>query len=96
MPISRTNPFKGRHYPSDVILSAVRWYLRCSLAHLHVSELLADAGYIWRWVQAFTPELNKRCRPRLTTTNKSYRIHEIYSALSSVLLRRVKVPLVLG
>jgi transposase-like protein len=47
-------------------------------------------------VQAYAPELNKRCRPHLRPTNKSYRIDETYSALSSVLLRRVKVPLVLG
>jgi len=40
--------------------------------------------------------LNKRCRLHLRRTNKSYRIDETYSALSSVLLRRVKVPLVLG
>jgi transposase-like protein len=84
MPISPTNPFKGRHYPGDVILSAVRWYLRYPLAYLHVSELLAERGFIvdasciWRWVQAFAPELNKRCRPHLKTTNKSYRIDETY------------------
>jgi transposase-like protein len=29
---------------------------------------------IWRWVQAYAPELNKRCRPHLKPTNKSYRI----------------------
>ena len=27
MPISLGNPFKGRHHPGEVILSAVRWYL---------------------------------------------------------------------
>jgi transposase, IS6 family len=55
-----------------------------------------DASCIWRWVQAYAPELNKRCRSHLKPVNKSYRIDETYSALSSVLLRRVKVPLVLG
>jgi len=84
MPISPPNPFKGRHYPGGVILSAVRWYLRYPLAYLHVSELLAerglfvDASCIWRWVQAYGPELNKRCRPHLKTTNRSYRIDETY------------------
>jgi len=33
---------------------------------------------IWRWVQAYAPELNKRCRPFLKPTNKSYRIDETY------------------
>ena len=27
MPITPTNPFKGRQYPGEVILLAVRWYL---------------------------------------------------------------------
>src|SRR4051794_40647040 len=84
MPITATNPFKGRHYPGEVILSAVRWYLRYPLAYQHVSELLAerglfvDASCVWRWVQAYAPELNKRCRPHLKATNKSYRIDETY------------------
>jgi len=35
MPITPTNPFKGRQYPGEVILLAVRWYLRYPLAYLH-------------------------------------------------------------
>ena len=38
-----------------------------------------DASCIWRWVQAYGPELNKRCRLFLKPTNKSYRIDETYS-----------------
>jgi hypothetical protein len=41
MPITPTNPFKGRHYPGEVILLCVRWYLRSPLAYEHVSEILA-------------------------------------------------------
>jgi transposase, IS6 family len=37
-----------------------------------------DASCIWRWVQAYAPELNKRCRPYLKSVNKSYRIDEKY------------------
>ena len=84
MPISATNPFKGRQYPGEVILTAVRWYLRYPLAYEHVSELLTerglpvDASCIWRWVQVYAPELNKRCRPHLKFTNKSYSVDETY------------------
>jgi transposase-like protein len=84
MPITPTNPFKGRHFPGEVILLCVRWYLRYPLAYEHVAELLAERGVevdpscIWRWVQAFAPELNKRCRPHLKPTNKSYRTDETY------------------
>src|SRR5919112_634393 len=84
MPITPTNPFKGRQYPGEVILQAVRWYLRYPLAYLHISEILSerglfvDASCVWRWVQAYAPEINKRCRPHLKTTNKSYRVDETY------------------
>src|SRR5262245_33890481 len=68
----------------EVILLAVRWYLRYPLAYEHVAEMLAERGLavdtscVWRWVQAYAPELNKRCRPHLRPTNKSYRIDETY------------------
>ena len=83
MPITQSNPFKGRHFPGEVIVLCVRWYLRYPLAYEHVAELLAergvavDASCIWRWVQAYAPELNKRCRPHLKP-NKSYRTDETY------------------
>ena len=44
MPITPTNPSKGRQYPGEVILQAVRWYLRYPLAYLHVSEILCERG----------------------------------------------------
>jgi hypothetical protein len=44
MPITPTNPFKGRHYPGEVIVLCVRWYLRYPLAYEHVSEILAERG----------------------------------------------------
>ena len=62
----------------------MRWYLRFPLSYQHVCELLAergvqvDASCIWRWVQAYAPELHKRCRRHLKPTNKSYRIDETY------------------
>jgi transposase, IS6 family len=84
MPITATDPFKGRQYPGEVILMAVRWYLRYPLAYLHVAELLSerglfvDASCVWRSVQAYGPEIDKRCRPHLKSTNKSYRVDETY------------------
>ena len=84
MPITVANPFKGRQYPGEVILQAVRWYLRYPLAYEHVAELLAerglgvDASCVWRWVQAYSPELNYPCRSHLKRTNKSYRVDETY------------------
>src|SRR5580700_2998204 len=84
MSINTRNPFKGRQFPGEGIVLCVRWYLRYPLSYQHVAELVAergvevDASCIWRWVQAYAPELNKRCRPHLKPTNKSYRIDETY------------------
>src|SRR6201999_3268774 len=84
MPITPNNPFKGRQHPGELIVLCVRWYLRYPLSYEHVAELLGergvevDASCIWRWVQAYATELNKRCRPHLKPTSKSYRIDETY------------------
>jgi transposase, IS6 family len=53
----------------------VRLYLRYPLSYEHVAELVGgrrmavDASCIWRWVQAYAPELNKCCRPYLKPVN---------------------------
>ena len=53
--------FAGFRFPPDVILLAVRWYLRYGLSYREVEELLAERGVdvdhvtIYRWVQRFTP-----------------------------------------
>ena len=84
MPIASDNPFKGRQHPGELIISCVRLYLRYPLSYEHVTEMMAergvevDASCIWRWVQAYAPELNKRCRAYLKPVNKSYRIDETY------------------
>jgi transposase, IS6 family len=60
----------------------VRWYLRLPLSYRQVADLMTERGLhahascIWRWVQVFGPELDKRCRPHLKPTNKSYRVDE--------------------
>src|ERR1700686_169084 len=82
MPITPNNPFKGRQHPGELIILCVRWYLRYPLSYEHVAELMSergvevDASCIWRWVQAYAPELNKRCRPHLKPVNKIYGIDE--------------------
>ena len=37
-----------------------------------------DASCIWRWVQVYGPELDKRCRTLLKPTNRSWRLDETY------------------
>ena len=63
---------------------AVRWYLRYALSYRDVEELLRERGVwvdhttVFRWVQRYAPELEKRCRPLLKATNDSYRVDETY------------------
>jgi IS6 family transposase len=40
--------------------------------------LSVTASCIWRWVQAYGPEIDKRCRPSLKRTNRSWRLDETY------------------
>src|SRR5215218_9899682 len=74
--------FKWRHFEADMILCAVRWYLRYALSYRDVEELLRERGVtvdhttIFRWVQRDAPELDKRCRPQLKATNDSSRVDE--------------------
>src|SRR6267142_4677303 len=72
--------FKWRHFEPEIIVCAVRWYLRFSLSYRDVEELLLERGLpadhttIWRWVQRYAPELNRRCRRELRATNGSWRV----------------------
>jgi transposase-like protein len=76
--------FKWRHFEADIILCAVRWYLRYALSYRDVEELLRERGLavdhttIFRWVQRYAPELDRRCRPLLKASNDSYRADETY------------------
>ena len=55
--------FKWRHFEAEIILCAVRWYLRYTLSSRDVEELLRERGLavdhttIFRWVQRYAPEL---------------------------------------
>ena len=82
--MSEFSLFKRRHFQADIILCAVRWYLRYALSYRDVEELMQERGLgadhttIFRWVQWYAPELDKRCRPRLKATNDSYHVDETY------------------
>jgi transposase-like protein len=82
--LERENPFKWRHYEPEIILLCVRWYLRYSLSYRDLEEMMAERGLhvdhttIYRWVQRYAPELEKRVRPHLRQTNDSWRVDETY------------------
>ena len=82
--VTRSAIFKWRQTAPELILCAVRWYLRYSLSLRDVEELLAERGLEadhttnWRRVQRYGPELEQRLRRHLKPTNKSWRVDETY------------------
>ena len=82
--MSRLALFKGRHFEAEMIVLCVRWYLRFGLSFRDLEEMMAERNLnvdhvtIWRWVQRYAPELNRRCRPELRPTNRSWRVDETY------------------
>jgi transposase-like protein len=72
--------FKWRQFEPEMILLAVGWYLRFSLSYRDVEELLGERGLradhvtVWRWVQRYAPEMERRLRSRLRRTNDSWRV----------------------
>jgi transposase-like protein len=82
--MSKTNRYKWRHYEPEIILLCVRWYLTYPLSYRQVAEMVNERGLdvhhttIFRWVQHYSPELDKRCRPHLRSTNDSWRVDETY------------------
>ena len=84
MPTPSDNPFKWRHYHHEIILLCVRWYLRYPLSYRQLAEMMRERRLrvhhtaIFRWVQCYAPELDRRCRPHLKPVSKSYRVDETY------------------
>jgi IS6 family transposase len=82
--MSQQHPFKWRHFQSEVILLCVRWYLRYALSYRDLEEMMVERGLhvdhttIYRWVQHYAPELEKRCRPHLKACKDSWRVDETY------------------
>jgi len=61
--------FAGFRFSPEVILLAVRWYLRFGLSYRDVEEMLAERGVevdhvtLYRWVQRFAPLVSEAARP---------------------------------
>jgi transposase, IS6 family len=76
--------FAGFRFPPEVIMLAVRWYLRYGLSYRDVEELLAERGIaadhvtIYRWVQRFTPELIDAARPSRHVGGDRWFVDETY------------------
>jgi transposase, IS6 family len=78
------NWFKGRQFTAEAILWAVRWYLMFPVSYRDLELMLLDRGVevdhttIFRWIQAYAAELEKRIRRHLRMSNGSWRVDETY------------------
>jgi IS6 family transposase len=82
--------FAGFRFPPDVILHAVRWYLRYGLSYRDIEELLAERGVdvdhvtIYRWVQRFTPLVIEAARPCRHSVGDRWFVDETYVKVAGV------------
>ena len=80
--------FAGFGFPPEVILIAVRWYLRYGLSYRDLEELLAERGIevdqvtLFRWVQRITPLLVDAARPCRHSTGGRWFVDETYVKVS--------------
>ncbi len=76
--------FRGYRFPAEVILWAVRWYLQFPISYRDLERMLADRGVevdhttMYRWVQRFAPELEKRTRRHLRPCRGPWHVDETY------------------
>jgi len=76
--------FKGAHFPPEVILMRMRWYLACPLSTRHVEELMEERGVhvghstINRWVIKYSPQLEDEFHRRKRPVCVSWRMDETY------------------
>jgi transposase-like protein len=75
---------KGAHFPHDIILIGVRWYVAYPLSTRHVEELMLERGVhvdhstINRWVVKYSPLLEEAFHRRKRPVWISWRMDETY------------------
>ncbi len=84
VPVVPSSAFKGFRFPPEIIVLAVRWYLRYGLSYRDVEELLVERGIevdhvtVFRWVQRFTPLLADAARPCRHAVGDRWFVDETY------------------
>src|SRR5262245_36147269 len=74
--------FQGAHFPPEVILMGVRWYLAYPLSTRHVEELMLERGVhvdhstVNRWVIKYRPHLEEAFHRRKRLVWVSWRLDE--------------------
>jgi transposase, IS6 family len=80
--------FKRRRFPVEIILLCVRWYCKYGISYRDLAEMMSERGVtvspstIFRWVQRYAPEIEKRVRPHQGHRSGSWRVDETYVRVS--------------
>ena len=77
--------FKCRHFEGEIILWAVRWYCRYGISYRDLEQMMGERNVsvdhctIYRWVQKYAPEIEKRLRWQWRRPHsRSWRVDETY------------------
>jgi transposase-like protein len=79
--------FSGHAFADDVIVLAVRWYVRYRLSYAEGREWLAERGIlvdqstIYRWVQRFLPLFGETGRKYRAPVDPDWRVDETYARI---------------
>src|SRR6266508_2503696 len=82
-----SSAFSGRGFADDVIVLAVRWYVRYRLSYADVAEWLAERGLVvdrstaYRWVRRFLPSPGGAARRSRRPIGDRRRVDEAYRRL---------------
>jgi putative transposase len=75
---------KRLHYPLDIMLTCVRWYVAYPLSLRHLEEMMSeravsvDHSTVHRWAIKLLPALGKAFGPRKKKVGRSWRMDETY------------------
>ena len=73
-----------RRFPAEIILLCVRWYCKYGISYRDLAEMMQERGVavapstIFRWIQRYAPELEKRVRRYQGHRSGSWRVDETY------------------
>jgi putative transposase len=72
-------------YPTDIVIQAVRWYIRYRLSYANLSEILSERGFeitdetLRLWVKIVAPEMTSALRKwRKNSCGESWYVDETY------------------
>ena len=91
MAVDQGDAFRGRHFTSEVILWALRWYLAFPISYRDLALMLSDRGVVvdhttlFRWVQAYAATLEKRVRRHLRPCTDSWGVDSLGQTIDFLL-----------